>query len=121
MKTTSFNNPRIEKDYALLKLISDQVISIQPLISKVVYLQTIAEFGNEIIDSEGNLSLEGEIRVLNGVRLEIAKYVDGLKQVILEHINSTDHMISTITNFNTYQEEIDFEFEQSIAQLKEQL
>lgn len=30
-------------------------------------------------------------------------------------------MISTITNSNTYQEEIDFEFEQSIARLKARL
>jgi len=80
MKTTSFNNPRIEKNYALLKAISDQVTIIQPLVSNIAYLATIEKFGYGVVDSVGNLTLEDQIHALNEVRLEIAEFVTALKK-----------------------------------------
>ena len=120
MNPTSLNDPRIEKDYALLKAISESCIAVQPLIKNIAYLGAINSYGDSLIDENGQLTLEAHIIIETAVYTELTAYIADMKKVALKHVQSTDQMIVVITNFNVYQEEFDYEFNQLLAQIKAQ-
>lgn len=119
MKIRSLNNPAIEKDYQLLKLIAEQLIAIQPLIQQVACLSIIEEHGSHIIDHDGKLKLEARIEIETEVHKQLTSFVADLRQVAMKNITNTDEMLHLITNFNVYQEELDHEFETAISKLLE--
>lgn len=121
MNPTSLNNPRIEKDFELLKTISETCIDVQPLIKKLSYLAALDQYGLALIDTDGTLTVQAHIIIETAVYKELTAYIGQLKQAALNVTKTTDEMFVVITNFNVYQEELDYEFNQLLAELKSHL
>lgn len=121
MNPTSLNNPRIEKNFALLKSISESCIAVQPLIKNLAYLGTINSYGDSLIAENGRLTLEAQIIIETAVYTELTAYIADMKKVALSHVQLTDQILVVITNFDIYQEEFDYELSQLIAQIKADL
>lgn len=110
MNPTSLNNPRLEKDYELLKTISESCITVQPLLKNIAYIASMNKYGDSLIDQNGRLTLEAQIIIETAVYTELNAYIADMKKVALRHVQSTDQMIVVITNFDVYQEVFDYEF-----------
>lgn len=102
MKIHSLNNPAIEKDYQLLKLIAEQLIAIQPLIQQVACLSIIEEHGSHIIDHDGKLKIE---EIISDVEQENAITINYTKSD-LESITRSMRHYDNSDLYDSIEEEI---------------